>query len=78
MYKHYKQFPPKVCALLKELFNTDTGECVSSPRHPRHRGKIREGEGGQVAAIYPSQATPAGVQCKHPSGVAVAIWKGSG
>lgn len=22
MYEHYKQFPPKVCVLLKELFNT--------------------------------------------------------
>jgi len=64
--------------IAEELFNTDTGERVSSPRHPRHRGKIRERKGGQVAAIYPSQATPAGVQCKHPSGVAVAIWKGSG
>ena len=34
--------------IAEELFNTDTGERVSSPRHPRHRGKIREREGGQV------------------------------
>ena len=44
MYKHYKQFPPKVCALLKELFNMDTGERVSSPRHPHDCGKMRERE----------------------------------
>ena len=42
--------------IAEELFNTDTGERVSSPRHPRHRGKIRERKGGQVAAIYPFQA----------------------
>ena len=43
--------------IAEELFNTDTGERVSSPRHPHHRGKIRERKGGQVAAIYPSQAS---------------------
>jgi len=43
--------------IAEELFNTDTGERVSSPRHLCHRGKIRERKGGQVAAICPSQAS---------------------
>ena len=43
--------------IAEELFNTDTGERVSSPRHPRHRGKIRERKGGQVTAIYLSQSS---------------------